>query len=179
MITKRIVVNWLTKRHISSIVNTTQQKETTAMTNSKQTTTFENVEVGDRVFSISMGWGRVVVVSYGTAMQPIKFRVQFDTAELAFNTKGCQLAINTDYIFTPNQVVFWGEPQFETPIKPVVVPAMDVLVRVSFHGLNTALRYSTGMLDDDGNLLCWDSGATSRTTSGHTGAWTDWEVVND
>jgi len=115
MIPQRAVANWLTKQRKSIIVNTIQQKETTTMTNSKQTTTFENVQVGDKVFSVSMGWGRVVVVSYDTAMRPIKFSVQFDTAELAFNTKGCQLALNTDYIFTPNQDVFWGEPQFEIP----------------------------------------------------------------
>jgi len=142
------------------------------MTNSKQTTTFENVQVGDKVYTIGLGWGKVVSVSYTMDMRPLQFVVYFDSISLVFNTLGQQISRD---VTTTKQTVFWDEIIVTAPPKPRIIPAKDVLVACDGY-----LRYSAGAINDSGDLWCYPDGRTSATREGRNlTAWANWEVVTD
>jgi hypothetical protein len=74
------------------------------------TTTFENAKAGDKVWSMTKGWGTIAQIEKGFS-NPIK--VDFDNESFSF------FNINGTYFDTDlNQTLFWDEIKFEAPPQP-------------------------------------------------------------
>lgn len=136
-------------------------------------TTFENVQLLDKVFNIGLGWGTVIqrAVENGKTST---FWVVFKEYghEIHFTASG---TVTTNSFTATNQTLFWDEVKIVAPVKPVAVPPKDTLVLVD----GKLKRYSTGVLSESGKLLCYHNGANSITVDSPNMivGWETWEVV--
>ena len=132
-------------------------------------TTFENVNLLDRVFNVGLGWGRVTDI-YFVAFKGIShFTVQFASGKVNYLPSG---VVSTGCGVAVNQTLFWDEVKIVAPVKPIPVPPKDTLVRVN----NDRLRYTTGQ-SKNGEIETYDHGANSKTSNGIASYWKNWEVV--
>jgi hypothetical protein len=78
-------------------------------------TTFENVKIGDKVYSSTFGWGEIEYVNESSYFYPIHVRF-FHTNE----TKGFTME---GYLYSdlPIQSLFWDEVTIEAPKKSSVM----------------------------------------------------------
>jgi hypothetical protein len=139
------------------------------------TTTFENAKVGDRVYSLVYGFGKIRSIGEDDDY-PIE--VDFDKGiSQTFQLSG-KYFHNDE-----NALLFWDKPTIIAPEQPKpapVAPPVDMLVEVrDFDGYGWKKQYSAGMLDSDGWLSCWDDGRTSKTAGGRTCEWKRWRIVED
>lgn len=135
-------------------------------------TTFENVKVNDKVYSLGLGWGRVTDIYLCSFFGLIYFSVQFDSGKLHYLPSG---KVDSGGGFAVNQTLFWDEVKIVAPVKPVVVPPKDTLVLVG----GKFKRYSAGVLSESGKLICYHNGANSITVDSPNMlvGWETWEVV--
>lgn len=66
-------------------------------------------------------------------------------------------------------------------VKPSAVqaPADNKRVIVRSNALIECRRYSTGELDENGHLLCYENGCDGWTSDGGTMAWPHWRLADE
>ena len=94
-------------------------------------TTFENAKIGDRVWCMLCGWGKVE--SIGTEPYPIE--VCFDSGRFEL------YAYNGRLIEKYNQSLFWDEIKFQVPPRPAKKEGWG---RVYFHLANGLICFDKG-----------------------------------
>lgn len=139
-------------------------------------TTFENVKVNDKVYSLGLGWGRVTDIYLCSFYGLIYFSVQFASGKVNYLPSG---VVSTGCGVAVNQTLFWDEVKIVAPVKPKVAPPVDTLMNVWSHPDHKWKRYSTGKFASDGRLLVFNDGATSKSASdpSRVFATDNWEVV--
>lgn len=140
-------------------------------------TTFENVQLLDKVFNIGLGWGTVIQYTVENG-KTSTFWVVFKESgqEVRFTALG---AVTTNSFTANNQTLFWDEVKIVAPVRPNVAPPVDTLMNVWSHPDHKWKRYSTGKFASDGRLLVFNDGATSKSASdpSRVFATDNWEVV--
>jgi hypothetical protein len=135
------------------------------------TTTFENAKVGDRVYALTRGWTEIESIDDRMAGFPIRTSGQYT------------YSLDGRYLVGGDQVLFWDKPTIIAPEQPKPkreAPPVDTLVEVLNQTTKKWIkRYSSGKLDTFGGILCWDSGATSKTAYNATSGWQQWRIAED
>lgn len=144
-------------------------------------TTFENVQLLDKVFNIGLGWGTVIQYTVKNG-KTSTFWVVFKESgqEVHFTASG---NVITNSFIASNQTLFWDEVKIVAPVRPVpkpVAPPVDTLVTVWIYPDCKCKRYSTGKFAPDGRLLVFNDGATSKSASAPTKVFAadNWEVAD-
>ena len=135
---------------------------------------FKNAKVGDRVYSLLNGWGKIEDIS-SKGVLPVFFKGDNgDKNNFTFDGK--------HYPDSPHPVLFWDEPTIIAPEQPKpapVAPPVDTLVEVrDDYGSGWLNRYSSGEMDGS-ILLCYDNGSSSKTTNERWPLirWKHWRIV--
>ena len=134
------------------------------------TTTFETAKVGDRVWSMGIGWGEILHTSH-SARYPI--RVQFQKGEYETYTLGGAYDAEVKI-----QYLFWDEIKFEAPKKPLPNLEVDAKVLV-WTDPSVKQKRHFSHFDEDGRICVFESGRTSYTRiyRSNTTAWPNWELA--
>lgn len=136
------------------------------------TTTFENAKVGDRVYSLAVGWAKIISIEdYSFNGYPILLAGDAAKVLRLYNLFGSIYGCG-------DQVLFWDKPEIIAPSKPMEAPPVDTLVEVKLiHGWYK--RYSAGVIED-GYLRVWPDGRTSHTSSdGDSYLVRYWRLIGD
>lgn len=133
------------------------------------TTTFETAKVGDRVWSIRSGWGKISGID-DTADYPLTIKydsIGYDT----FTFEGYSLKTHAV------QSLFWDEVVIEAPEKPMPNLKVDTKVLVwSRDGEEKKKRYFSHF--ENGIIRTFHNGWTSWTSeNSHTSKWDYWELA--
>lgn len=131
--------------------------------------TFENVKVGDKVWSLNKGWG---VVEKIEVLNRYPLRVMHDDGSSETYTADGKLYKNDKY-----PLIFWDEVVFQVPEKPLPKLEVDAKVVVWNHGQKHNMHFSH--FAEGGGIIrmcTFDSGKTSFTTQ-ETSLWSNYEVM--
>lgn len=132
------------------------------------TTTFETAKVGDRVWSLTEGWG-VIKNRYAPHTQ-YPLDVGFEGGHRRRYTLWGLLNFND-----LNPTLFWDEVKVEIPEKPLPQLEVDTKVWVWIgKEVNKIKRHFSHF--ENGELHTFDHGKTSWTGETTT-AWNNWELV--
>ena len=133
------------------------------------TTTFETAKVGDRVWSLGMGWGEIRDTSH-SARYPI--HVCFQNGDYETYTLG---GFYDDKDKT--QYLFWDEIVIEAPVKPMPVLQVDAKVLVwDVPEIKHKRHFSH--FDAHGYIYTFTDGKTSFTSrSTEVSKWLDWDFA--
>lgn len=129
---------------------------------------FSNAKVGDKVWSVSYGWGEIDYIEKEGGVYPLS--VEFVKDYVTYTLSGKE----HDY---ENQSLFWNE--FEIPEsaykKPLPKLEVDTLVWVwSSDKALKKVRFFK-QFTRDGKILAFDDGCDSKTTTFVT-EWDNWEL---
>ena len=129
------------------------------------TTTFETASIGDRVWSLERGWGKIRSLGEEVTY-PIG--VEFpDEYPLCYTLGGKRL------ITHGRQTLFWDEVEIEAPTKPLPKLAKDACLEV-WSPLNPTITFNRHFSHFEGGVVyCFENGGTSWTTS-KTIPWYHW-----
>jgi hypothetical protein len=84
-------------------------------------TTFEDAQVGDKVYSVAFGWGEVICTD-GFEHYPLGVQFKNNVIDTHYFTlDGCY------YTDNPIQSLFWDEVHIKAPVKPVKLPATKIV----------------------------------------------------
>ena len=129
---------------------------------------FEDVKLGDELYSIEHGWGVVIEKSKETYSLFIEFK----------NYKTHFLPDGRSSTKSMHPTLFWDELKFEVPKKPLPDLKVDTKVLVnSAKGSRKVKRYFKEF-DKDGKIVCFAGGNTSWSNDGET-TWDYWELVEN
>ena len=144
---------------------------------------FKNAKVGDRVFDYALQeWGNVINFSY-SSIYPAKIEfsncvkntilVSFKNNKVrSYTTQGTRN--NTDKLPT----LFWDEVKpITSPKKPLPSLAVDTCVLVWGDDEKDKQKRYFSHFDSEGNIHCFEWGATSWSSNGNTVLWDNWELV--
>lgn len=128
---------------------------------------FKDAKVGDRVWSQTQGWGKIVEFKTSGAYPII---VIFDNEiNISYTLEG-KISLHDLH---PS--LFWGEIKFDIPPKPVPNLPLDTKVLVwRYPGDYKHKRYFSH--SEDGVVYCFANGGTSWST-GETTPWDNWELA--
>lgn len=131
--------------------------------------TFETAKIGDRVWSLTKGWGEIIRIDYDS-VYPLS--VKYDSGGIVTFTFGGYLFIDGAI-----QSLFWDEVVIEAPAKPLPDLQVDAKVVVWNHGQKHNMHFShfaevRGIV----RMFTFDSGKTSFTTQ-ETSSWGSYEVM--
>ena len=81
-------------------------------------TTFENAKIGDRVFAIPFGWGKVIDVNKSYTFPITVLFENYQVFSYLYN--GCECVYNNQgfILHPPMQVLFWDEVKIVIPSNP-------------------------------------------------------------
>ena len=138
---------------------------------------FENAKVGDRVWDIRFGWGKIIEVDKDI-LDPYAIKVKFDNEEMTYYDADGYYNVNDI-----NPTLFWNE--FEIPEevfkRPLPKLEIDTKVLVKNNGDEKWNKKHFAGWTDDGRIKCWFGGCTSWSTYGkkyHT-IWNFWKLPED
>lgn len=132
------------------------------------TTTFENAQVGDRVYSLIEGWVTIKAM-YKGSKKPVCAGTHWYKLDGYYADGDGGM-----------QILYWDVPEIITPKQTKQAPPVDTLVEVILADMTTLRRYSSGKFDDNGRLMCYQYGATSKTADSESwSAWDKWLIVED
>lgn len=134
-----------------------------------ETTTFETAKVGDRVWSITNGWGKVIRIDHG-----------FDYPLIVKNDVGwCNSYTFCGYFIKAHamQILFWDEVKIEAPQKPLPELEVDTKVLVWKNPNEKHKRHFSHF--KNGTIYTFDSGATSfsKLHENSITPWSYWELA--
>ena len=135
-----------------------------------ETTTFETAKVGDRVWSLRLGWGEIISTSHCLNF-PIQ--VKFSGSNATFTTDG------RESLRMP-RVLFWDEVVIEAPTKPLPDLEVDAKVLVWTDPNEKNRRHFSHF--SNGRIYTFDNGRTSftrlhaKSMTSMTG-WPYWELA--
>lgn len=137
------------------------------------TTTFETASVGDRVWSITLGWGVVKDVLHGVEeFYPVV--IDFDSGGRETFTRGGLI-----YKDDIHQSLFWDEVEIKAPTKPKPKPKLnkDDCVEVwNDNIIDPTITYKRHFSHfEDDNIFCFENGGTSWTSI-QTVGWNRWRI---
>ena len=128
------------------------------------TTTFETAKVGDRVWSLQLGWGKIIKINDHSSYPVV---VEYDSGGSVIFTLDGRLYKN--HI---TQSLFWDEVVIEAPTKPMYDLPVDTKVVVWDYAGRKLKRHFSRF--ENGKLRAFVDGRTSWT-GGATAAWKNWE----
>ena len=130
---------------------------------------FAGVKVGDKVWSITEGWGTIIDRFRSRAEYPLV--VEFENREQKTYTLWGRL-----HIKDISPTLFWDEIEIKAPPKPLPKLEVDTNV-VVWH--NDGLKYHRHFshFDKDGVLYSFVDGKTSFTCVADTTAWDNWMLA--
>lgn len=133
-------------------------------------TTFENIQIGDKVWCMAEGWG---VVDDIEEYSDYPLRVSFPNGSYRMYTlDGLDSAYAND---RKVQSLFWDEIVNEAPEKPIPELAVDTKVIVWDSDMFRCKRYFSHF-NSSGEIECFVHGKTSWTTE-DTVDWPYWELA--
>jgi len=130
---------------------------------------FEDVIVGDRLYSFEEGWG--IVEDITDSDYPLI--VQFKSKRVGFTIDGKRWKLSQ------NPTLFWDKIEFEVPKRPLPDLKVDtkVIVWASEEDTRKEKRYFKEF-NKDGGIACFTHGATSWNAKGVV-VWEHWELAGD
>jgi len=139
--------------------------------------TFENAQVGDRVWDVKYGWGKIAKISKEDHLIIVDFDndiiniYQFDGIDGKSN--------KTDL----NPTLFWNESKIPEEAFEQQFPDLDIDTKVlvkEFAENEWQKRYFAGWTDD-GKMKCWSDGRTSWTATDETDyfIWNYWKLQDE
>jgi hypothetical protein len=134
---------------------------------------FSNAKVGDKVWSVSYGWGEIHYIEKEGGVYPLS--VEFVKDYVTYTLSGKE----QDY---ENQTLFWNE--FEIPEsaykKPLPKLEVDtkVLVWDAYMDKGKARKRYFKEFNKNGNIVCFTEGATSFSAEAWT-VWDNWELYDE
>lgn len=138
---------------------------------------FKNIQLGDNVWDVRYGWGKVVELTRKD--NTYSFSVEF---LIPSNSKqNCSYSIDGKAAEWHNfPVLFWNE--FKVPaeafIKPLPKFEKDTRVLVWNNGCSMKIQRYFSHFTEEGVIHCYDKGCTSWTTN-YTQEWDNWELYID
>lgn len=134
---------------------------------------FSNAKVGDKVWSVSYGWGEIDYIDKEGGTCPLS--VEFDREDITYTLSGKE----QDY---ENQSLFWNE--FEIPEsaykKPLPKLEVDAKVLVWWDGDDLKYRRYFKCFDEQGRIVCFTDGATSFSADkSEYITWDNWELYDE
>lgn len=132
--------------------------------------TFTDAKVGDRVWSLTEGWGTIIDRFSLYIYYPVA--VEFDNG--AYRT---YTLLGRLYISDHRPTLFWNEVKFDTPEKPLPQLEVDAKVLVWNNPNQKHRRHFSHF--SNGRIYTFDSGSTSftRLHAGSITCWTHWELA--
>ena len=143
------------------------------MSKTPKKVTFTDAKVGDRVWSITNGWG--VVKERRSPHYQYPLNVEFEGGSCRLYTLWGRLHIEDQ-----NPTLFWDEVKIGTPEKPL--PKLEVDAKVLVWGPDGRKRNRHfSHFDDEGRMFAFSNGQSSFTNecsleNGVT-AWDKWELA--
>jgi len=133
---------------------------------------FSKAKVGDKVFDYTLQeWGKITAIRPKNCTYPIK---------VLFNTYGIeQYTVNgKNLLESVVPVLFWDEVEPITPPKkPLPSLAVDTCVLVWGDDDTDKQKRYFSHFDSEGNISCFERGATSWSSDGNIVLWDNWELV--
>lgn len=130
--------------------------------------TFTDAKVGDRVWSLTEGWG--VIRNHYAPHTAYPLAVEFEN--WAYRT---YTLCGRYQVKDLNPTLFWDEVNFETPEKPK--PQLEVDAKVLVWACSSESKVKRHFSHfENGALRAFDRGHTSWTGR-HTTAWPHWELA--
>lgn len=121
---------------------------------------FSDVKVGDKVYSVIVGWGEVERVFYDSTY-PITVRFDLPCGDRIVGSYTLEGYASTNYIFPS---LFWDEVVFDIPKKPEYKFKQDEAVICSdFGDGDTFIRYFAYY--EKGKPMVYINGHTSKTVN--------------
>ena len=144
--------------------------DNTTVTPPPKRVTFTDAKVGDRVWSLTEGWGVVKARYAPHTTYPLN--VEFENgSNRSYTLWG--LLLFTDL----NPTLYWNEVKFEIPEKPLPNLEVDTKVMVwKDRGFITNRHFSH--FDDRGVMHTFADGRTSFTGFGSTVPWPNWTLAD-
>lgn len=132
-------------------------------------TTFETASIGDRVWSLTLGWGTIAHTLYEDE-QFYPIMVELDSGERESFTKEGLL-----YTHHIHQTLFWDEVEIKAPTKPLPKLNKDDCVEVwNANTVDPTITYKRHFSHfEDGSIFCFRDGGTSWTRT-QTNGWNRW-----
>ena len=141
---------------------------TSNFTTSAKRVTFSDAKEGDRVWSLTEGWGTIIDHFLSRTEYPLT--VEFENGELKTYTLWGRFRVKD-----LNPTLFWDEVKFEVPEKPLPKLEVDTKVLVWCKGDELKLKRHFSHFKN-GDCHTFDGGRTSWT-GGSTSAWDNWELA--
>ena len=130
--------------------------------------TFSDAKAGDKVWSLTEGWGTILERFRSRAEYPLV--VGFENREQKTYTLWGQL-----HFKDLNPTLFWDEVKIETPVKPL--PHLEVDTNVLVWSNTDELKLKRHFSHfKNGDCHTFDGGHTSWT-GGSTSPWDHWELA--
>ena len=132
--------------------------------------TFTDAKVGDRVWSLTEGWG--VIRNHYAPHTAYPLAVEFEN--WAYRT---YMLCGPYQVKDLNPTLFWDEVKFETPEKPKPQLEVDAKVLVWNNPEKKNKRHFSHF--SNGQIYTFDSGSTSfsRLQSNSVTGWPHWELA--
>lgn len=131
---------------------------------------FKDAKVGDRVWHIRYGFGKITEICPQYVQQII---VDFGIAKKSFSYAG------KEWEGDLNPTLFWDEIKFDIPTKPLPKLKIDTQVLVWDNTDEQKLKRYFSHFDKDGDIVVFCSGGTSWSYGGFTVAYENWELYNE
>ena len=138
--------------------------------------TFENAQVGDKVWDFKVGWGEIIEI-YTEILDPYIIKAEFDEEVAYYDADGYH------YVNDINPTLFWNE--FEIPEeafeKPLPKLEIDTKVLVKNDGDEKWNKRFFAGWTTDGRIKCWYGGATSWSADDENdySTWSEWKLPKD
>ena len=134
-------------------------------------TTFEDAKIGDKVWSLTEGWGTIIDRFRSRAEYPLV--VEFENREQKTYTLWGLL-----HYKDLNPTLFWDEIKIEAPQKPLPDLEVDAKVLV-WDSKRELARTAHFCCFEDGKIYTYRSGRTSFTkvSRDHLDGWNYWEIA--
>ena len=133
---------------------------------------FKDAKVGDKVWDIRRGWGKVVSNEWS---DPYHILVEFNNFRSAtFNIEGKQLVEDT------NPTLYWDEFRIIPPKKPLPDLDIDTKVLVWDDEDDTKTRAHFHSFNEEGYIVTYSNGRSSYTgTDKVKSPWDNWELYKE
>ena len=132
---------------------------------------FKYARIGDRVWSIIDGWGKIVKTAHGGLVMRVNF---YDGGNDMFTVEGKRFPADK------YPTLYWDEIKFNIPDKPQPDLKVDTKVLVwGNEGDKKEVRYFK-RFSEYGKIFCFPYGTTSSTVKGgYEDEWEYWELAKE
>ena len=136
---------------------------------------FRRAKVGDKVWSLTRGWGTIIIVEDHGQSSDYPIHVRFDKG-----CTNCYTVCGKFYTHDINPTLFWDEIKLEIPKKPLPELEVDTKVLVWNNG-DTKFRRHFHSFIEDGRIRTWINTASSFTADNDDcyTLWNNWELYED